>query len=64
VTGGSQWAATKADGMSLFQISMKARGSEVDGQVSLAAEMVVLDVSKPRETSSFSKRCTGDCIHP
>jgi hypothetical protein len=60
VTGGSQWAVTTADGMSLFQVSMKARGFEVDGQVSLAAEMFVLDVSKPRQTGSISKRRTDN----
>jgi hypothetical protein len=32
---------------------------ESDGQVSLAADMFVLDVSKPRETGVTSKRFRG-----
>lgn len=32
---------------------------ESDGQVSLAADMCVLDVSKPRETGVTSKRFIG-----
>lgn len=30
------------------------------GEVSLGAEMLVLDVSKPQETDSISKRCIGN----
>jgi hypothetical protein len=50
-------AATRADGLSLFQARVKARGLESDGQVSLAAEMFVLDVSKPWKTGDTSKHC-------
>ena len=42
--------------LSLFQVSVKARGMESDGVVSLAAGMFVLDVSEPRETGVTSKR--------
>ena len=51
-----EWAATKADGLSLFQVGEKGRGLKA---VSLGAEMNVLYVSKRRETGSISKRCFG-----
>jgi hypothetical protein len=38
---------------------VKARGIESDDEVSLAAGMFVLDVSKPRETGVTSKRFVG-----
>lgn len=40
-------------------VSGRREGSRI-GEVSLAAEMFVLDVSKPRETGSISKRCDDE----
>ena len=40
-------AAMEAGRFSLLQVGEKARKLEADGQVSLAAEMAVLEVSKP-----------------
>jgi hypothetical protein len=56
VAVGSWLAATKAEQLSLFQVGEKARGLELVGEVSLAAEMFVLDVSKPRKNGGTSKR--------